>query len=522
VRDADPVNILIVDDHPENLVALEALLAEPGYHLIKAGSGREALGHLLQHEFAVILLDAQMPVMDGFELASLIRSRESSRKVPIIFVTAFDTEQRYIYQGYDAGAVDYLTKPIDTHILRSKVAVFVELFRNERKEQRARMERLELESLRRYRNLADAIPHMVWKSHPDGTLNYCNQVWMDYTRLRPGSSAWGELVHPEDLKGFLDAWSSARGPEPREFEHVARLRKSGDGFYRWHLLKVVPELEDDRLTAWLGTNTDIHDRKQAEEALNQKANELARSNEELEQFAYVASHDLQEPLRMMASYAQLLERRYKGRLDESGDKFIGYVVDGATRMQALINDLLTYSRAGKGKLELDRCEIEQVLAKVLETDLKDSISQSGARITHDPLPVLRANSVKIGQLLQNLIANAIKFARDEPPRIHVSARLEGREWVFSVSDNGIGIDPQYYRRIFVIFQRLHTRQQYPGTGMGLAICKKIVERHQGRIWVESKPGKGSTFHFTIPDASGRLKLVPQEPKRSDAYARTGS
>ena len=225
--------------------------------------------------------------------------------------------------------------------------------------------------------------------------------------------------------------------------------------------------------------------------------ELDRSNKELAQFAYVASHDLQEPLRMVSSYTQLLSRRYKGRLDASADEFIAFAVDGASRMQTLINDLLAYSRVGTRGKEFEATDCEAAFDQAL-ANLKTAIEECSAVVTHGPLPTMMADRMQIGQLLQNLIGNAVKYRGAEPPQVHVSATRSGNEWVFSVRDNGIGIDPQFAERIFVVFQRLHTRDEYPGTGIGLAICKKIVERHGGRIWVESQVGSGATFYFTVP------------------------
>jgi PAS domain S-box-containing protein len=238
------------------------------------------------------------------------------------------------------------------------------------------------------------------------------------------------------------------------------------------------------------------ERKQTVEILRQTADELARSNRDLEQFAYVASHDLQEPLRTVAGYLQLIERRYRSKLDKDADEFIDFAVDGALRLKQLINDLLSYSRVGTRGRPFEPTNCNDVLEVVLD-GLGGVIRDSHSTVTHDTLPTIMGDGSQIAQLFQNLIANAIKFRSDEPPRIHVSAKRAGTQWQFSVRDNGIGMEPQYFDRIFVVFQRLHTRARYPGTGIGLAICKKIVDRHGGRIWVESESGKGSTFYFTL-------------------------
>ena len=224
---------------------------------------------------------------------------------------------------------------------------------------------------------------------------------------------------------------------------------------------------------------------------------MNRSNEELGQFAYIASHDLQEPLRMVASYTQLLSRRYKGKLDSDADEFIAFAVDGATRMQRLIQDLLTYSRVGtKGKDLLDTSSEEALQQALL--NLRGAIEESGALVTHDPLPAVLADDMQLIQLFQNLVGNAIKYQRPGVPRVHVSAARSGaKKWTFAVQDNGLGIDSQYFEKIFGMFQRLHKREEFAGTGIGLAICKKIVERHGGGILVESVPGEGSTFRFTL-------------------------
>ena len=244
------------------------------------------------------------------------------------------------------------------------------------------------------------------------------------------------------------------------------------------------------------TMTDITERKRAEEAMRKTAEELARSNRELEQFAYVTSHDLQEPLRTVSSFVQLLQKKYENRLDAEADTFIGYAVDGARRMQALIQDLLAYARIGRGRKPAPT-DASGALRQALG-NLNESIQQAAAEITHAELPILPVDRSQLVQLFQNLLGNAIKFRSAAPPKIHVNARREGDDWQFSVRDNGIGIDPRQHDEIFEVFRRLHSREKYDGTGIGLAICKKIVDRHGGRIWVESEPGQGATFHFTIP------------------------
>ncbi len=244
---------------------------------------------------------------------------------------------------------------------------------------------------------------------------------------------------------------------------------------------------------------DITERKRAEEERERLLADLARSNRELEQFAYVASHDLQEPLRMVASYVQLLEEKYKGRLDGKADKYIHYAVDGAERMQKLIEGLLAYSRIARRGAEFGPVELNKVFSLAV-SNLTTSIQESKTAITRDELPTLPGDETQLIQLFQNLIGNSVKYRKpDTPPLVHVAAKREGRAWVFSIRDNGIGIEPEHFDRIFQIFQRLHTRGEYSGTGIGLALCKRIVERHHGRIWVESIPGEGATFYFTLPE-----------------------
>jgi light-regulated signal transduction histidine kinase (bacteriophytochrome) len=242
----------------------------------------------------------------------------------------------------------------------------------------------------------------------------------------------------------------------------------------------------------LASVVDISPRKQAED-------ELRRSNDELQRFAYVASHDLQEPLRTVASYVQLLARRYRDQLGGDAAEFIDFAVSGVTRMQRLIEDLLAFSRVGTRGGAFEPVDMGLVL-RAARDSLGAAIEESGASITQDPLPHVLGDPGQLEQMMTNLLGNALKFRGDQPPRVHVGARRDGRFWELNISDNGIGIDPQYFERIFVIFQRLHARDEYPGTGVGLAICRKVVERHGGKMWVESSPGAGATFFLTLPAA----------------------
>lgn len=331
-----------------------------------------------------------------------------------------------------------------------------------------------------------------------------------------------QFIHPDDLEKVKEALTS-RTSDPVEIEY---RMKNKTGHYRWLLSnsKIIRDCEGQPIYRD-GVVRDITERKRwefrvqemlenehqlarklqlsneqlmnAQNELKETIKKLEISNRELEQFAYVASHDLQEPLRMVASFTQLLDMRYKNQLDEDADDYIGFIVEGATRMKDLIDDLLAFSRLNTEAHEFELMNMGKCVNEVLSY-LKASIDESNAEITRDPLPFQMGDYSQIIQLFQNLISNAIKFQAQEPPRIHISAQESGNEWTFSVNDNGIGIDPEHQEKIFDVFRRLHTREEYEGTGIGLSICKRIVERHGGRIWVESAEGNGSTFYFTIP------------------------
>ncbi|WP_434664338.1 PAS domain S-box protein [Paraburkholderia sp. A3BS-1L] len=312
-----------------------------------------------------------------------------------------------------------------------------------------------------------------------------------------------ELV-PARLRAGHPAWRAAFFGDPKSRpmgtgRHLYGLRRDGSEF---PVEIGLNPIETDEGMFVLAAVVDITERRRAEDALQERTDELARSNRDLEQFAYVASHDLQEPLRAVAGPLQLLQRRYEGQLDARADEYIGHAVEGAARMQALIEDLLTYSRVGRAENVFQPTECEAALDYALK-NLSTAIEEAGAQVHREPLPAVRAIAPQLSLLFQNLVGNAIKFRRKEGPvEIRVGAEARGAGWQFRVEDNGIGIDAQYFERIFLIFQRLHTRRDYPGTGIGLALCKRIVERHGGRIWVESEPGKGTTFFFTLPGQGG--------------------
>lgn len=366
------------------------------------------------------------------------------------------------------------------------------------------------ESMQRFRTIIEAIPQMAWTSTPEGAADYYNQKWYDYT----GASyeqlygyGWEKYLHPDDRERTAKAWKTSLATG-EQYEIEYRWRRK-DGQYRWLLGRAVPVKDKNgRITLWVGTGTDIHDQKLLSQALEQKVGmrtkeltqaneELARSNRDLEQFAYVASHDLKEPLRMISSYTQLLDKKLTGSLDKDAEEYMDFVLEGSQRMSSLINDLLDYSRVGRSNDVKEVVNINEILAKVL-SNLQAQITETNAFVTYDSMPVIHGVFSQLLQLFQNLIANALKFHKeDENPAVSIACEEKSDEYLFSIKDNGVGIPNEYKERVFVIFQRLHNREKYSGTGIGLAICKKIVEFHGGQIWFESEVDRGTTFYFTL-------------------------
>jgi PAS domain S-box-containing protein len=350
----------------------------------------------------------------------------------------------------------------------------------------------------------DHVPQRVFWKDLDSRYLGCNRAFAADQKLARPQDVFGKLdadmFSPGEAAGHVqdDRWVIENNRPKLNYEQPGI---SVDGHARWMRVNKMPfQNQKGDVVGILGTYEDITEARKMEQVLRESLETLERSNKELEQFAYVASHDLQEPLRLISSYTQLLAARYQGKLDAKADEFIAYAVDGAKRMQRLIQDLLAYSRVASREMALAPVDCQMVMTVVLK-NLSVIIHENGAVISCESLPVVQGNENQLIQVFQNLVGNAIKFHGPQPPEIKVSARLDeaAKEWIFSIRDNGIGIAPEFFERIFVIFQRLHSRRKYEGTGIGLAICKRIIERHGGRIWVESEPDKGSAFYFTVPE-----------------------
>jgi PAS domain S-box-containing protein len=440
----------------------------------------------------VVLADYNLPQWKGMEALDVLR--RDGLDIPLILVSG---------ALGDVTAVECIKRGATDYVLKDGLARLPEAIRRALQEKvlRERQERSDA-ALRESQAQLEALVHSALDAIVGKTLNGTITAWNRGAEKLFGyssSEALGEslqmLLPEERANEESDILARiARGENVEHFETV-RVRKDGKNV---DVSVTISPIRDSG-GAIVGASKiarDITERKRAEKKLAEKMAELARSNADLEQFAYVASHDLQEPLRMVAAYTQLLAERYRGKLDENADKFLGYASEGALRMQSLIQDLLAFSRVGRVGVARGRVDCDAAMEEVLLT-LGPAIHESGAVVTHGALPVLWTDGPQIAQVFQNLIENAIKFRGKEPPAISVQAEKTGGQWLFSVSDNGIGIAPEFAQSIFTVFQRLHTRAEYPGNGIGLAICKKIVEHCGGKIWVESQVGRGSTFKFTM-------------------------
>ena len=342
----------------------------------------------------------------------------------------------------------------------------------------------------RFEEVLDRLPVVVTLLTPDHHIAFANRMSRERFGEANGRHCFETMFGLNAPCEFCENYRVLETNLPHQWECA-----NPDG--RLYQVFALPYINAEGSTLILDVKLDITDRKRFEQALVQRTAELERSNVELQQFAYVASHDLQEPLRIVANFTQLLAERYAPQLDSDAKEFIAFAVGGAVRMQTLIQDLLAYARVGTRGGSFEPVDCNEALSRA-ESNLQTSIVENAARVTHEDLPVIVADAAQLVRLFQNLVGNGIKFKGASPPMVHVSAVRKGDDWLFAVRDNGIGISPQYFERIFVIFQRLHRSDEYPGTGIGLAVCKKIVERHGGTIWLESEPGRGSTFFFSIP------------------------
>jgi PAS domain S-box-containing protein len=508
-----PLRVLILEDNPRDAKLTASVLEGGGFRVqFEVMDSPEFFRESLEKaEYDVILADFNLRHWTAFDALDILK--RSGKDIPLIVVTGSLGDEAAV-ECIKQGAADFVLKDrparLPTTVQR---ALEEKRLRTENKRAGETAERLS----HQVRSILEAAGEGIYGSDAEGLLTFVNPAATGILGYEAGElvgrsshALWhhtrrdGTAYPVEDcrLHAALRTGSTTQGED-------WFWRKDGSGLPVQ--LAAAPIKESGKVVGAVVTFNDITERKRAEEALakrtrelmyseealKQKAQELSRSNAELQQFAYVASHDLQEPLRTMASFAQLLQRRYQGKLDASGDDFIHFIVDGAIRMQGLIHDLLAYSRVGSRGKDFVATDCTAVFDQAV-ANLQAAIAESAAVVTRDPLPTVPCDGEQLIHVFQNLIGNSIKFRDSPAPRVHVAAEKRPSDWVFSVKDNGIGIDPQYAKRIFEVFQRLHNRTEYPGSGIGLAIAKKIVERHGGCIWVESQPHQGATFLFTLP------------------------
>jgi PAS domain S-box-containing protein len=543
--------ILLVSDDLANTRVVSAKLAEQGFDVKSASDAESALECIAAESFDLLLTGLMLPGQDGIELCRQIKQDPQRRRLPVVVLTA-SREASDVLRALEAGADDYLSKdrpmtdivarlrqiirrgcwPLFNHggeptrvkfldreyainagheqLLDVLLSAFEDLARlNMQCEQelaaRRQAEQELLESEARQRAIFESALDCILVIDEAGTViefNRAAEKQFDCARKAAIGKDFAELFVPPTSRpryhknlAHYTGTGEAGSLVGRRSELIM-MRKNGERFLAEWVMQPFPLHDKSAFAVFLH---DITERKRAERKLERYARELKRSNKDLSEFAYAASHDLQEPLRMVKSYCQLLQRRYQGQLDESANEFIGYAVDGVNRMQVLIDGLLSYSRVNTRGKPFEPTDCSALLRDVL-ANLEVAIQESGATVTCESLPTVMADRTQMLQMFQNLIGNAIKFRGEAPPQVRVRGVRKGREWIFSVRDNGIGIEPQNLEKVFVIFQRLHTREEYPGHGMGLALCKRIVERHGGRIWAESQPGQGSVFKFTLPVA----------------------
>lgn len=507
----EKVNILLVDDRPEGIYTLEKVLACDEYNLVKAASGQEALKCLLDRDFALILLDVQMPIMDGFETATLIRARKRSSHVPIIFVTAISKDEQFVGKGYKSGAVDYLFKPINPEILKSKVAIFVELYIKNKKikeqevllrerqlaEQREKFTRTRYDDLLRYESLANSVPHLIWRTDLEGRGEYFNQKWYEYTGLNLEQSAKGffSIIHEDDLQKVQDTWANALAdPKVDSFTYECRIRSKKTKKYKWFKNLVVAEKDSNQeKISWVGTSTDIDEMKAVE---RQKAS-----------FLSIASHELRTPLTAIKSSMELAGMliAHKDFDPKNLQEILSVGTESSDQVNELLDEFLDFSRVESGRLSIrpSNTNLSQIVMKSVDSYLP-RIKTLGkhhleTNVTQDVF--CEVDGPRIRQVIDNLISNAIKYSPvDGCIKVNLAKRDE--EIVLSVADQGIGIEASNLDKIFHPFKRVNEDEHIKGLGIGLYISSWIVKEHKGRIEVNSTLGKGSEFIVKLPKQLG--------------------
>ena len=496
------VKLLLVDDDPSNLLALQAILEPLEQDLMLAQTGTDALRLCLEHDFAAILLDVRMPEMDGFETAEMIRARKRSLQTPILFVTAYRSDEQ-LFRGYNLGAVDFLFKPIVPEILQSKVNVFVELRRTEQLLRRKAEELASAEQ--RFRAVLEAAPDAMVITNQAGTIELANSR-ADTLFGRPREALIGRDIH-----SVLPAWECPEeglphiNQQPAPEQRLLAYRDDGSPFPAEITRNSFHTPDGLLITTAIRDATDQADAEariqktnlELEKRVAERTAALRYSNEALRQFAWAASHDLQEPIRTVVTYAQWLAQIMNGNLGSRESKMLATIEQHASRLNQLLGALRQYIQVSDSGQQTRTVVDCNAVVKAAAWNLQAMIQESGASIECGPLPQLSSLELPLVQLFQNLISNAIKYRSAEPPVVRISAKEGENCWIFSVQDNGIGIDPKYVDYIFGVFRRLHGSQK-SGTGIGLAICRAAAERLGGSIWVESAPGTGSTFFVSLP------------------------
>ncbi len=517
--------ILIVDDKPENIISLKGLLTLHNFSVDTAASGEEALKKILNHTYSLIILDVQMPGMDGFEVAEALLGFNKAKDIPIIFLSAVSTDKKFITQGYASGGIDYVTKPVDPDIMLLKVKTFYKLSEQNRELKRMQDSlKQEIEIRKRTEDRLDArvkelhsvmesLPIITFAINAEGKTEYVNQHWYEYS---PDKDIF-PTVHPDDENSCKDWTSSFERGE--EYIREIRIKQLSTHKFRYMILRIIPVIQNEHIIKWVGTFTDIDEQKSINHLLEVKVEERTRklkeknelletSNHELQQFSWVVSHDLKEPLRKIQTFNNLVKDKYLTD-DPEGIKFLEKSIHSSERMSDLINDLLDYSRLSVSSL-FKPTDLTVLLKEVI-SDFEYIISEKKASINYGPLPVIDAVPSQMRQIFQNLISNALKFSKATMlPVISVSAERvmdkefdsplseTGNYYRIIFSDNGIGFNEKYLDKLFVIFQRLHSRTDYEGTGIGLAIARKIVEKHNGIITARSKENEGASFILVLP------------------------